>query len=202
VKVFRALVLGAAITAAAIGTASTASADVGLVAGVGEGGVPASPLHFFECQKGSYQASSGDCVESPDQNANGAIGKCCDGTDTHAEHRSGACSSHGGVCQWFAAAGSAGDNPDNGPVDNSPDSRFLWLLTTDPVHPMTVWNFPLVKAQGLQLCQEMDNGERQAAATNDLMAAAGYTFDDAASISAAAVTIYCPQHLPPEARAG
>ena len=124
VKVFRAFVLGAAITAAAIGAASTASADVGLVAGVGKGGVPASPLHFLECQKGSYQASSGDCVESPDQNANGAIGKCCDGTDTHAEHRSGACSSHGGVCQWFAAAGSAGDNPDNGPVDTAPIPDF------------------------------------------------------------------------------
>ena len=100
------------------------------------------------------------------------------------------------------SGGERGRQPRQRPRRHSPDSRFLRLLTTDPVHPMTVWNFPLVKAQGLQLCQEMDNGERQAAATNDLMAAAGYTFDDAASISAAAVTIYCPQHLPPEARAG
>jgi hypothetical protein len=27
--------------------------------------------------------------------------ECCDGNDAYAEHSSGACSSHGGVCQWF-----------------------------------------------------------------------------------------------------
>jgi len=44
-------------------------------------------------------------VRRPDSNRGGATGQCCDGSDTHAEHRTGACSHHGGVCQWFAAAG-------------------------------------------------------------------------------------------------
>jgi hypothetical protein len=54
---------------------------------------------------------------------------------------------------------------------------------------MTIWNFPLVKAQGLQACQRMDNGERPVDASDDLVAAAGYTFDDAVSITSAATTI-------------
>jgi hypothetical protein len=136
--VLRAVLVGLVVAAAAIGTASTAAAEPSLVASAGAGGIPTSPGPFLECPKGSYQASSGDCVESPDQNTSGATAVCCDGSDSHSEHRSGTCSGHGGVCQWLTTAGAGySDNPDNGPVDNSPDARFLWLLTdpTDNDHP-------------------------------------------------------------------
>ena len=157
----RSALVGAAVVAAAVGFAATANADVGLVAGLGIGGVATSPGPFRQCPAGTYKNSDGGCTERPDQNPNGAIGQCCDGTDTHAKHRNGACSGHGGVCQWFAAAGSSGspNNPANGPVDNGADSRFVSLLTDpDQDDPMVIWNFPLVKAQGLEACQLETNG--------------------------------------------
>lgn len=44
-----------------------------------------------------YIAASGDCVERPDSNHNPGSIPCRDGTFSHAEHRSGACSHHGGI---------------------------------------------------------------------------------------------------------
>ena len=60
----------------------------------------AAPLPLQQCQPGSYQASSGDCVEAPDHNANNVTAICRDGSDSHSEHHSGTCSGHGGVAQW------------------------------------------------------------------------------------------------------
>jgi hypothetical protein len=57
------------------------------------------------CPAGSYQASSGDCVEAPDQNTNNDTAICRDGSDSHSEHRSGTCSGHGGVAQWCPCGG-------------------------------------------------------------------------------------------------
>jgi hypothetical protein len=41
-------------------------------------------------------SASGD-----NNNPNGAIAQCRDGTYSHAAHRSGACSRHGGVAKWI-----------------------------------------------------------------------------------------------------
>ncbi len=71
--------------------------------GLGAGKLPISSGPYDDCPPGTYRAKSGDCVERPDSNRGGATGQCCDATDTHAEHRTGACSHHGGVCQSFAA---------------------------------------------------------------------------------------------------
>lgn len=48
----------------------------------------------------------------------GATGKCTDGTFTKAKTQQGACSSHGGVAQWFATAGPA--TPAPGPARPAP----------------------------------------------------------------------------------
>jgi hypothetical protein len=93
-----------AATIAAVAVFSfVAHADVGFMTGLGGGGLTISSSPYDDCPPGTYRAKSGDCVERPDSNRGGATGQCCDGTDTHAEHRTGACSHHGGVCQWFAA---------------------------------------------------------------------------------------------------
>jgi hypothetical protein len=106
-----ATLIAAAVGAAAIGVASPAHADVGFMTGLGGGGSTTSSGPYDDCPPGTYRAKSGDCVERPDSNRGGATGQCCDGTDTHAEHRTGACSHHGGVCQWFAAAGTRATSP-------------------------------------------------------------------------------------------
>ena len=97
----------AILTAAAVGAAAivpaAAHAEVGFFPGLGVGGSAISSGPYDDCPLGTYQNKNGDCVERPDSNRSGATGQCCDGTDTHAEHRTGACSRHGGVCQWFAA---------------------------------------------------------------------------------------------------
>lgn len=93
----------ATVIAAAAIFPSAAQGGVGLMTGLGAGKLPSSAGPYDDCPPGKYRAKSGDCVERPDSNSNGAKGQCCDGTDIHAEHRTGACSHHGGVCQWFAA---------------------------------------------------------------------------------------------------
>jgi hypothetical protein len=99
--------------AAAVGAAAifpfTGHADVGFMTAMASSRLTLSSGPYDDCPPGTYQSKNGDCVERPDSNRSGATGQCCDGTDTHAEHRSGACSHHGGICQWFAAAGKAGN---------------------------------------------------------------------------------------------
>jgi Protein of unknown function (DUF3761) len=63
-------------------------------------GVPASPIPLVQCPPGYYSNSYGNCVERPDQNPSNAPAICCDGSNSHSQHRSGTCSHHGGVCQW------------------------------------------------------------------------------------------------------
>lgn len=52
------------------------------------------------CPSGTYEAASGDCVESPNGSYAGASAICQDGTASHSQTRSGTCSRHGGVAQW------------------------------------------------------------------------------------------------------
>ena len=60
----------------------------------------------------------------------------------------------------------------------------------------TVWNFPLVKAQGLRACQLHDiPGTRTVDVVDQLAAAGPYTFKEADSIVASALTVYCPWNL-------
>jgi hypothetical protein len=77
------------------------------------------------------------------------------------------------------------------------DQDFYWLLTEpNQSHPMVIWNFPLVRSQGIQVCQQADAGATPMQALYQLDRDYGgpYVFEDASSISAAAHVIYCPWH--------
>ncbi|WP_096291087.1 DUF3761 domain-containing protein [Mycobacterium ahvazicum] len=90
--------IGAAAIAAVIGLPFTASRDVGVVGNLSE--IPKQPIPLSQCPPGYYTNSYGTCVERPDQNPGNPTALCCDGSESHSQHRSGTCSSHGGVCQW------------------------------------------------------------------------------------------------------
>ncbi|ORJ57782.1 DUF3761 domain-containing protein [Mycobacterium simiae] len=94
---FRAFV-GAAAAAATIGLPLNTYAVVGLVGG--PGAIARSPIPLSQCLPGYYPNSYGVCVERPDQNPGNPTALCCDGSESHSQHRSGTCSGHGGVCQW------------------------------------------------------------------------------------------------------
>lgn len=87
------LAVGAFVAAPVLGGAAAASADPG-------GGV----VHSVSdgCGSGYYENSRGRCTPVPDGSTTGI--RCADGTYSHAENRSGACSRHGGI-----AGGSGGD---------------------------------------------------------------------------------------------
>lgn len=90
--------VGAIAVATAVGLPYAAGADMRVT--TGSTGLSISPLPLSQCQPGYYQNSYGTCVERPDQNPSNATAVCCDGSTSHSQHRSGTCSSHGGVCQW------------------------------------------------------------------------------------------------------
>jgi hypothetical protein len=77
------------------------------------------------------------------------------------------------------------------------DASFYRLLTTGS-HAMTVWNFPLVRAQGLEACQRWANGATLLDPIYILMAEGPYSFDQANAITSSASTAYC---IPAFARA-
>jgi hypothetical protein len=52
-----------------------------------------SPFPSSPCD---YVNVDGRCEQGPNQNPGNF--KCCDGTNSHATHRNGACSHHGGIC--------------------------------------------------------------------------------------------------------
>ncbi|WP_372507609.1 DUF732 domain-containing protein [Mycobacterium shimoidei] len=68
---------------------------------------------------------------------------------------------------------------------------------------MTIWNPPLIRAQGIGACQDMAMGNNWRITVTKLMNA-GYTLDEASMILAAAAVAYCPsldprlQDAPPE----
>ena len=55
---------------------------------------------YDDCPTGQYRAKSGDCVPSPNSGDGNVTAICRDGSHSHAEHATGACSHHGGVAQW------------------------------------------------------------------------------------------------------
>ncbi|MGO9152936.1 DUF3761 domain-containing protein [Mycobacterium sp.] len=91
---FRFLFMVAAI-AGAVGVASTTTA----VPPVTSPGWIAEPP-YDDCPPGQYRGSSGNCVPSPNSSDGNVTAICRDGTHSHAEHATGACSHHGGVAQW------------------------------------------------------------------------------------------------------
>jgi hypothetical protein len=85
----------------------------------------------------------------------------------------------------------------SGPLGGQ-DSQFLRLLTNpDQDYPMVIWNFPLVKAQGVQACQLQDQGADALTALHQLEAQGGYSFEAANSIVSSAMVVYCPWYLTP-----
>ena len=79
-------------------------------------------------------------------------------------------------------------------ADANQDQSFYRLLTEpDQRHPVVIWNFTLVRAQSIALCQREDAGETPWQAFKDLQSN-GYTFDVANTIVSSAETIYCPSH--------
>lgn len=82
-------------------------------------------------------------------------------------------------------------------ADINQDQEFYRLLVDpDQDHPMVIWDFPLARAQGIEVCQREDAGETPMQALYHLDREYGgpYTFDDANNISSSADTVYCPWH--------
>jgi hypothetical protein len=110
----------------------------------------------------------------------------------------------GGLAVAVAAVGIATTaNADTGGAsgysnDPNADARFYHLLTGYPEDSdnMTIWNFPLVKAQGLRACRENDiPGTRTIDVIDELAASGPYTWEEASNIVSSAITIYCPWNL-------
>lgn len=110
---FRALAVAIVISLAALGTSTAGGVWTAMRSLEASGSAePANfPLPVPEgCPAGTYQGSSGDCVPSPNGDISGATAVCCDGSDSHSEHRSGTCSHHGGVCQWCPCGSTSGQS--------------------------------------------------------------------------------------------
>jgi hypothetical protein len=85
-------------------------------------------------------------------------------------------------------------------ADAGQDQDFYRLMTEpDQPHPQVVFNFPLVRSQGIWVCQREDAGETPMHAFYYLDRRHGgpYAFDDANTIVSSAETIYCPSHTDP-----
>jgi hypothetical protein len=113
------------------------------------------------CPPGTYQAASGDCVESPDQNPGGRTAICRDGTDSHSETRSGTCSRHGGVAQWCPCGGAAATYaPAAAPTDDSIGAAINSYLNT---HGLNYRDVPGSRDAAANLaydiCIDLDSGQ-------------------------------------------
>lgn len=77
------------------------------------------------------------------------------------------------------------------------DETFYRLLTEgDDEDPgLTITNFPLIRAQGLQACQRQDDGMDGLDAVHLLQEEGPYSFDVANSIVSAAAVAYCRDNL-------
>jgi hypothetical protein len=99
----RALSIAAAIAAAAIGAASTASADPTLVAAAGITGLAASPVISAGDQCGDgyeWSTTVSSCIPVPTAASTappGATFLCVDGDYSYSKTSKGACSRHGGI---------------------------------------------------------------------------------------------------------
>jgi hypothetical protein len=79
-------------------------------------------------------------------------------------------------------------------VSTPADATFFRLLTEpDQDRPMVIWDYPGMKGQALWACQQMAYLPPYNV-SKELQANFGYVFDDAVSITSAAITAYCPQN--------
>jgi hypothetical protein len=91
---FRAVLVGTAIVATTVGTASTASADP----------MPTAPMPFVTCGPGTYQNVADSCGHNPTQGLTpppGATALCRDGDYSFNARRARTCADHGGVAEWL-----------------------------------------------------------------------------------------------------
>jgi hypothetical protein len=93
--VFRLLLIAVAAAGIASGVVSITSAVSPIVAPTSIAEPP-----YDDCPAGTYRARSGDCVPRPNSSDGNVTAICRDGSHSHAEHTTGACSHHGGVAQW------------------------------------------------------------------------------------------------------
>jgi hypothetical protein len=77
------------------------------------------------------------------------------------------------------------------------DADFYRLLTSPTAAGMTVWDFPLVRVQGLLACQRQDNGIDGLTVRDMLQSEGPYPWKAANAIVSAADVIYCPRYLGP-----
>lgn len=82
-------------------------------------------------------------------------------------------------------------------VQTEADEGFYTSLSegAEGIAGMVLTNPPLVRAQGLQACQRMDDGVDKLDVIDMLMAEGPYSFDTASNIVATAVVYYCSEHL-------
>ncbi|MEH3154405.1 MAG: DUF3761 domain-containing protein [Gordonia paraffinivorans] len=90
------LAVGVLVAAPVLAGAAVASADTGVAHSVSD-----------ECGTGYYENSNGRCIPVPDDSTTSI--RCADGTYSHAENRSGACSRHGGIAGGSGGRAGAAD---------------------------------------------------------------------------------------------
>jgi hypothetical protein len=150
------------------------------------------------CPAGSYQASSGDCVEDPDQNTNNDTAICRDGSDSHSEHRSGTCSGHGGVAQWCPCGGTAapaaevGPPPDTASMMNAVPSvpNYLDDLAKANITPSSPEG---AVADGQEVCSAIRNGSDFADVQQEAMNVTTLDVSHAAHVIIASSLFLCPR---------
>jgi hypothetical protein len=146
------------------------------------------------CPSGYYQSKrTGDCVERPDSNPEGAVAICADGSYDHSETSTGECSGHGGVAQrcpcgsaTAAAASSSSDSSDQ----PDPDT-YLYMLRRANI-AYTSDNLAIVNGQ--RICNQASGGVNAGTLVAEVQTTPGnaLSFLQAAEIVVAATEQLCP----------
>jgi len=150
------------------------------------------------CPAGTYQASSGDCVEDPDSSPSNVTAICNDGNDSHSEHHSGTCSGHGGVAQWCpcgngsaAPAAEVGPPPDIASMMNSVPSVPNYLDDLAKAH-ITPSSPDGAVTDGQEVCSAIRNGSDFADVQQEAMNVTTLDVSHAAHVIIASSLFLCP----------
>jgi hypothetical protein len=92
------------IQKAATAKPATAAAPAPAAAPAAAAPASATPAPAATAAKTSTAAKSAPTATAGNTDPTGATAKCKDGTYSKSAHRSGTCSSHGGVAEWLTAA--------------------------------------------------------------------------------------------------
>jgi hypothetical protein len=144
-------VLIATLAAAAVGSASPASASLPALIGPA-GGVPTAPA---PCQR------TKDCVERIDANSVGAVALCADGLYSHSQTPSSACSHDGGVARWLTRSAAPASQPPHQANFSAADYAYFRYLQSEGVMASNPSNDAMVTAANLghAICRALDNGD-------------------------------------------